>query len=390
MSLLVAHSLERRTPRAVINQAIVHENDQVIEIITPGDATSLLVVTWHQPRAPRAALMGLVAHKPARDDSAAPPVLGDATSLNIIPTRSLKSPRAALLGLSSALPSTGDAPAAPASPGDATALSVIPYKSWAALRHWRGLHQNTAQDDSGGDNAYASTSDYFVQYNARLYSQMSPWLYQMTPPGDDTSTTGSHDAVDFVTKRPPPHRTRRNDALYRVSVSDDSSSASAAAMAQTTETDAAQAMTVRKSVTVVQTVETDTAVEVVRGTTEAMETDTAMPIRARHTLVIGQATETDTSQLIESGRRYPFGVAAETDTANAIRRGHTIAMAQATETDTAQAMAVRPNKRFVGQAVETDLAQAMTVVGHAAPASSHEFELFGPSHIQIVQRFMRD
>src|SRR5262245_55696695 len=112
---------------------------------------------------------------------------GDATALTVVPWRAQRAPR--MPWLRQHPPRDTDAPPAPNAIGDATSLLVIPFRPQARLARWSGLLRNTAQDDSLPSQNFGSVSDYFVQYDARLYSPMSRWCYQMAPAQDTSAPT---------------------------------------------------------------------------------------------------------------------------------------------------------------------------------------------------------
>jgi hypothetical protein len=133
-----------------------------------------------------------------------------------------------------------------------------------------------------------------------------------------------------------------------------------------TETDTAQAATRRKTKTIGQTTETDTAQAVTSRKTKTIgqitETDTAQAVTSRKTKTIGQTTETDTAQAATRRKTKTIGQVLETDTAQAVTSRKTKTIGQTTETDTAQA-ATRRKTKTIGQVLETDTAQPVTAIG---------------------------
>jgi hypothetical protein len=185
VSLLVVHDLERKASKAAAALYLqATERDESRAPDTDDTFTQAPIIRWKDYRAPQSALLAYRQNLPG-DDTAETVTLGDATSLAVYPWSDYVVPRAARLW--QGLPADGDAPPPADSPGDATALTVVAWKPWDALSRWSGLYQNTAQDDSGGTFEYGLQSDMVIEYDARLYSPMSRWLYQMSPAQDETS-----------------------------------------------------------------------------------------------------------------------------------------------------------------------------------------------------------
>lgn len=141
------------------------------------------------------------------------------------------------------------------------------------------------------------------------------------------------------------------------------------ALAQVTETDTAQAITPlgAKIIPLAQVTETDTAQAVAYNPKRRLlgrvnETDQAQAITARKIKGFVQVTEADTAQAVTPNpKRRLLAQAVEADTAQAIAKAiKTRLLAQATETDVAQALA-KIKRKALAQATETDTAQAVAV-----------------------------
>lgn len=159
------------------------------------------------------------------------------------------------------------------------------------------------------------------------------------------------------------------------------------AIAQTTEIDLAQALTVISgavSLPIAQASETDTAQALTAQTAitvaigQVTETDTAQaltPIVAGAT-AIGQASEVDSAQplTVATSLTVSIGQVSELDTAQPLTaaNGSTTALGQVVETDTAQALTAVLGAVTValGQAEETDSALTLTVGGTVIPPPS--------------------
>lgn len=148
------------------------------------------------------------------------------------------------------------------------------------------------------------------------------------------------------------------------------------AVAQATETDTANAITLSHMVAVAQAESTETAQAVTPSLSvavgQATSTETAGAITPLTVVHVGQAVETDTANGISAGSPLVVAVAqaTETSTATAITPSNLVAVAQAVEQDTA--LGITPlSSVAVGQAVETSTADAIAP-GHLVTVGQAE------------------
>jgi hypothetical protein len=153
------------------------------------------------------------------------------------------------------------------------------------------------------------------------------------------------------------------------------------AFVQATEADLAQVVTSHKTTAISQVTETDLAQQLGRlktaGIVQATEADLAQAFDSLKAKGVGLVSETDTAQAITSLKAVSVVQATETDLSQTITPSvvQTIAVAQVLETDAAQAVTWSPKNRLVAQAVETDLAQVFASLKTAAVAQVTETDL---------------
>jgi hypothetical protein len=109
---------------------------------------------------------------------------------------------------------------------------------------------------------------------------------------------------------------------------------------------------------------------------QAIETDTATVLVGRKVRSVNQALETDTAQVIGGGKAEPVLQAIETETAFEIVaiRGRTVSTAL--ENDIAQSMG-RLKTYFLGQSFESDIAQIIRPVEALTIAQAEEVDTAG-------------
>lgn len=142
-------------------------------------------------------------------------------------------------------------------------------------------------------------------------------------------------------------------------------------VAQTTETDLAQAVTPLRVKASAQANETSLAQTIravrVRAIAQPLETDLAQPITAALTggqdISVGQVGESDEAQLVRPAELHEAAQALETDEATQVTWSRAVTVVQANESDEALPLGVSIE---LGQATETDTAQDMDFFEGAA------------------------
>jgi hypothetical protein len=144
-------------------------------------------------------------------------------------------------------------------------------------------------------------------------------------------------------------------------------------VAQVTETETGQALTVEKDVTVAQVTETETAQAITVGAGgdqnvpvgQVTETETAQAVTVEKSVAVAQVVETETGQGLTVELDVAVGQTTETETAQAVTPATYVPLGQVTETETPFGMTAE-KRVTVAQTVETETAQAIGVQQGAA------------------------
>lgn len=141
------------------------------------------------------------------------------------------------------------------------------------------------------------------------------------------------------------------------------------ALGQAAETEAAQAVAVRRNVPLGQVVETETAQGFTVGSTgqtipvgQATETETAQPVTVRRDVALGLSVESETAQTLAVRRNAAAGQVQEAESAQAFTSRKTQVLGQVVEPELAQTVAAVEHV-VLGQVVEVEAAQPVTVAG---------------------------